>query len=97
MSDQGSIYMNYQLLRQKADRLEELAGQLNQIADQRIDTCISISSWEGDAHDAYVQKATKLSNNIRERAKQLQKIAKGLRQAARKQEQLEHTLSSLFS
>jgi WXG100 family type VII secretion target len=94
----NQIYMDYQAIRQKADQLEELAGELKAIAQNEIaDYSSNHSFWEGDSGDACRQKLKKLENNLNKRANELQNTADALRKAAERQYRLEMTLVSLVS
>ena len=52
------IYMNYQMMEEKADRLEELANELYSVAEKSIgcygENC---DSWKGDSGDECRKKA----------------------------------------
>lgn len=94
----NQIYMNYQAMRQRANRLEELAGELRNIANNEIACHISNrSSWIGDSGDVCREKLVKLENNVDKRAKELEKAANSLRTVADRQYKLEMTLASLIS
>lgn len=92
------IYMDYQAMRQKADRLEELAGEMESIIENKI-ACYSSgsNSWKGDSGDACSQKMKKLENNLRKKAKDLRNTAAAIRRAAEIQYRLEMRLASLVS
>ncbi len=95
-SDQ--IYMNYQAMKQKAARLEELAKELrnateNQVAEHGHDQ----SSWKGDSGEAFRQKVTRLNYKIIKRADEIEKTAAALRKTAERQYKLEMKLIQLVS
>lgn len=91
------IYMNYQMMEEKADRLEELANELYSVAEKSIgcygENC---DSWKGDSGDECRKKVIKLKNNIDKRASELQKAANHLRNIAQKQYNLEIRLAQMF-
>ena len=94
----NQIYMDYQAVRQKASRLDELANEIKAIAQNEIAChCSKQSSWKGDSGDEYRQKLTKLENNLNKRANELQKTASALRSSAERQYRLEMALVSLVS
>lgn len=79
----GQIYMDYQAMRQKADRLDELAEELLSIAESEVGGCISArNAWQGDSGDVFREKATKLEKKIVKRAKELRRTASALRATA---------------
>ncbi len=95
-SDQ--IYINYQAVLQKADRLEELAGEIRSVTEQELSCFFSNRNiWSGDSGDIYRQKLTKLESNLHKRAKELQNTANAVRSAAERQYRLERALAELVS
>lgn len=93
----GSIYMNYASAVAKAERLEELAGQLYNAAKKNESEITGYidSSWEGQAGDVFNMKNRRCADKIRLHARQLDRCAGMLRQAALdyyRTEMLIHTL-----
>lgn len=92
------IYMDYQAMKQKADRLDELAAEIESLAGNRVDCHSSaIHSWKGDSGEMCRQKVTKLGNNLRKQAKDLHSTANAIRSAAERQYRLEMALAALVS
>lgn len=98
MNSKEEIYMNYHMVRKKADSLEELADELRKITQSNI-ACYSSNKtiWKGDSGDVCRQDLTKLEKRLDKRAKELKNAARGLRAAAERQYKLEMTLVSLIS
>ena len=95
-SDQ--IYMNYQAMKQRAARLEELAKELRNAAENQItEHGHDQSSWKGDSGEAFRQKVTRLNYKITKRADELEKTAAALRKTAERQYKLEMKLIQLVS
>ncbi len=93
-----NIYMNYQAMKQRASRLEELADELKRIAENEIACHASDrSSWTGDSGDVCREKLTRLEKNVNKRAKELENAAKSLRTVAERQYKLEMMLVSIVS
>lgn len=92
------IYIDYQAVRQKADRLEELANEIRSVTEQELSGFSSNRGmWSGDSGDAYRQKLTRLECNLYKRANELQKTANALRSAAERQYRLERAWAELVS
>ena len=92
----GQIYMDYQAMRQKADRLDELAEELLSIAESEVGGCISAqNAWQGDSGDVFREKAIKLEKKIEKRAKELRRTASALLVTAERQYRMEMALAAL--
>ena len=98
MKSTNDIYMNYQVMQEKAERLEELANELRSVAEKSIGYYgEKRDSWKGDSADECRKKVIKLKNNIDRRASELQKAATRLRNTAKRQYELEMRMAQLFS
>lgn len=94
----NEIYMDYRVMREKAQRLEELAAELRTVAQNQVGYyCGNLNFWKGDSGDICRQKLRKLENNLNKQAKDLQHTASALRSAAERQYRLEMALKSLVS
>ena len=98
LKSSGNIYMDYRAMKQKADELDDLAKELESIIEDEISDCMNSSrKWKGDSGEAFRQKVTKLENKLNKRAKDMHRMANGIRQAAERQYKLERMLVALVS
>lgn len=82
----------------KADQLEELARDLRNIAAgdlSRIQSGVS-RNWQGSAAQLYQKRTRTFSSQVEGQARQLQALARELRQAAERYRRLEQLASGLF-
>lgn len=94
----GQIYMDYQAMRQKADRLDELAQELLSIAENEIGSCMTAqNAWQGDSGDVFREKVMKLEKKLEKRAKELKRTAAALRSTAERQYRIEMALAAMVS
>ena len=83
-----SIFMDYRDTMMKADRLEELAGELRRIAEE-LRNPIADDYWQGEAKSVYEKKNSRLYQRTIAHAAQLDRQAKGMRDAATRLYQVE--------
>ena len=85
MKSANAIRMDYNAMLQKASSLENLAGELNRIADS-IDAGRGqvALSWSGLASAEYQKKLAREKDLVRRRARQLSQSAQGVRKAAKR-------------
>ena len=78
------IIFNYTQAMRQAQKLDEIAGQLERLAKDRYgDTIWGIrNAWNSDNSEQYLVKARKVQNDILETAKKLRRIAESIRTTA---------------
>lgn len=79
------IRMEYNKAIQQAERLENLAAELRQLADDRFNNCLTEvnNAWKSDSSVKYLKKGRKLQGEIVKRARELEKTAAAVRQIAK--------------
>lgn len=79
-----SINMNFNLTMNKAQELDNLAGELERMATSNLENTLQTlsRSWTGDAANAYINKGRIMENKIKSSADQLRAIAGTLRHVA---------------
>lgn len=79
------IRMEFNKANQQADKLDRLAGELRQIANDRFAGCLSEinNAWKSDSSTKYIKKGRQLQEEIRQRAKELENTARAIRTIAK--------------
>lgn len=82
----ASIELNFRMAKQQADQLENLALQLDRLASSQFSGTMQVLSanWKGENANAFLQKGSRLENDMRQTAKNMQKAAVQIRTAAKK-------------
>lgn len=95
----GGISINYKEVIRKANRLEELAGELEKIADSDLQGVVGMaqSGWTGAASEEYRNKAIKLSDRTKGHARDLRQAAQRIRQSALKYQIIEESMNRLIN
>lgn len=92
------IEIDYNDTLKKADRLEELAKRLNEIAKSKmagIQSGIS-RNWKGSAAELYRKKTATLARQLTSQAKSIRSTANSIRSAAEEYRRLERLANSIF-
>lgn len=78
------IILDYRRTIEQAERLDELAKQIELIADQTMENALKNISvgWRGEKSEQYIRKGRKLEQQIYRRAKSLREAAEVLRKTA---------------
>ncbi|MBQ0028685.1 MAG: hypothetical protein KBS96_08810 [Lachnospiraceae bacterium] len=86
MATRASIEMDFNLAKNQAARLEELADRLRGLSDNRFGgTLNNISSnWKGENASAYLSKGSKLQNKMDRSSSELYQIASDIRLMAKR-------------
>lgn len=81
-----TIEINFQSAQEQANRIEEAANSMKQLANQQMtETFQRISAcWKGEAASAYLSKAEKVKQEVTSTADALYTIAKKIREQARR-------------
>ena len=92
------IEIDYRNTIRKAQRLRELAGELEGIRQSRIGGSLNNlpGAWRGDASAMYDGKLRKLDDKVRKRIKELRNAADGIEKAAKRLHDAEMYGLSLF-
>lgn len=92
------IEIDYADTIRKADRLEELAVKLNNIAAAKMAELQSgmNRNWKGSASAIYQKKTNTLIQQITSQAKSLKSAAKSIRKSAEDYRRLEQLANTLF-
>lgn len=79
------IRMEFNKANQQADKLDRLAGELRQLANDRFAGCLSEinNAWKSDSAAKYIKKGRQVQDEIRKRAKELENTAKAIRTIAK--------------
>lgn len=80
------IEMDFQRANQQADSLERLASELNRLAGRQFAGTLNelAMSWKGDNANAFLQKGSRLEENMKQTAKNISKTAIQLRRTAKR-------------
>lgn len=86
MSSRASIEFDFKKACQQAGRLEELAGELQNLSNNRFGGTMQnlAASWKGENATAYLRKGTQLQSEIISTSRDLQNAASGIRAIARR-------------
>ena len=92
------IEVDYHDALRKADRLDELARELRNIAAQDLQNIQSGASrsWKGSASELYQKRLRTHKQQVEAHAKDCQSLANSLRKAAKRYQQLEMLANSIF-
>ena len=79
-----SIEMDFQNARRQADDLEQIAQNLNMLADEHFQSCIAgiAANWKGENAAAFCKKGNIVGHNIKNAAADLKNAASVIRQIA---------------
>ena len=85
MKTQAQIYMDYQNACSQAGSLEQIARNLDNVADGQMQSCLGqvSSHWKGHNSEAYVRKGRVVQDKIRNTAKDLRNAASAVRRMAK--------------
>lgn len=86
MASEAEIQFNYEKALKKAQELEEVAGELRQIAAGELDGTLTQlrGSWKGEAAELYQNKGEALGEKVGKSAENLLEIADGARKMAKR-------------
>lgn len=92
------IEVDYQNMLEKADQLENLAKDLQKISNQDLQKVQSgvNQCWHGSAAELYKKKLGIYSQQVASHALAFLVLARALRGAAKKYQDLEHIANSIF-
>lgn len=92
------IEIDYRDAMKKADRLDELAQELRNLAAQDLQSIQSGVSrgWKGSASELYQKRLKSYKQQVEAHAKDCQALAASLRNAAKRYQQLEALANSIF-
>lgn len=78
------IQMDYTRSRQQADELDRLAREIRSIADNQLAGALSgiNNAWKSDTAPAYIKKGRSVQDQLRTRARELERAASTVRQIA---------------
>lgn len=84
MSEIFDIVLDIEAANQKAQELENLAAELENISNTELDEILTniSSAWKGDNATEFVKKGTQLAGKINTSAGQLRRIAQTIRTIA---------------
>lgn len=79
------INMEFSKAKKQAEKLEEIAREIEQTADDKMGNALAgiNSAWKSDTAAAYLQKGTKVQEDLKTRAKELRKVATTIKQIAK--------------
>lgn len=82
----ANIELDFKVAKQQADRLEQLAIELERLSSNKFEGTISDLSacWTGDNANAYMQKAYRLESDMKNTANDMKKTANQIRKTAKK-------------
>lgn len=80
-----TINMEFNKAKKQAEKLEEIAREIEQTADDKMGNALAgiNSAWKSDTAASYLQKGTKVQEDLKNRAKELRKVATTIRQIAK--------------
>ncbi|MDO4543775.1 MAG: WXG100 family type VII secretion target [Clostridia bacterium] len=98
MIDTVLLLLDYRRAREKASRLEEIAGEIENEARNRLGSSIEElgSNWKGDNAAAFLYKAEVMQEDLLEQATKLRRIASTIRSAAKKVYDAEIAAAEIF-
>lgn len=81
-----SIEMNFARAVQQAQKLEEIAGKIEQLTEGSCQACLNelSSNWKGEGANAFLKKGNRLKDNMKESARNLKKTGSTIREIARR-------------
>jgi WXG100 family type VII secretion target len=80
-----SIQMDFTKAKAQANQLEQIAQDIEKLANSDLEECMSgvATNWKGESATAYVKKGRQLEVEMRKSAKELRKIAQTIRKVAK--------------
>lgn len=92
------IDIDYRDTLRKAERLESLARELRNVSSRDLQELQSGGgrAWSGSASEMYRKRARTLSQKTAQQAKDLEKLARSLREAAERYRMLEMAANAIF-
>ena len=84
MKSEHEIYMDFQKAQDQANRLRQIASNMDNVADDELQGAITKvrSDWTGENSDGYTQKADKEKAKISKTAIDVKKVAETIEQIA---------------
>lgn len=81
-----NIEMDFRQAKRQAERLENLASQLENLAEKQFGESMQnlAMNWRGENASAYLQKGRRLEDNMKRTASELRKTAHQIRTVAKK-------------
>lgn len=81
-----TIQLNYDAAKKQAQKLDEIADTLTNVADQQLNGCFSQlqSQWKGENANAYVNKGKVVQGDIRTTASNVKNAAESIRKIAKR-------------
>ena len=82
----ANIELDFRNAKRQADKLEQLAIELERLSSNKFDGTINDLSacWKGDNANAYLQKAYKLESDMKNTANDMRRTANQIRKTAKK-------------
>lgn len=82
----ANIELDFRNAKRQADKLEQLAMELERLAANKFDDTMNDLSahWKGDNANAYLQKAYHLETDMKDTASDMRKTANQIRRTAKK-------------
>ncbi len=79
-----TIRLNYRKATQQADRLDEIASRINNMANNEFEDTLNgiAAAWKGENSKEYLRKARNLKGSINNSASNLKSIADEIRRKA---------------
>jgi uncharacterized protein YukE len=86
MATRSSIEFNYRNAMAKADKLDEIASNLGNLSNNKLQGTLQnlSASWKGDNAKAYINKGSVLKENIKGTSSELHSIAEEIRVKAKR-------------
>ena len=80
----SEINFNYNQAIRQAERLEEIAGQIERLAGERMNESMSAlkNAWNSDNAPQFYTKMGKVQSDIQEDATDIRKVARSIRETA---------------
>ncbi len=86
MASYSTIKFNFVQAKQQAQRLEAIAGEMRNTANNNFENAVSqlAGGWKGESASLYLRKAENVRNDILRTAKDLEAVAASIRKVAQK-------------
>ena len=86
MASYSTIKFNFVQAKLQAQRLENIASEMRNMANQNFESAISQLSggWKGESATLYIRKAENVRNDILKTARDLDAVAGSIRKVAQK-------------
>ena len=80
------IQLNYEAAKRQAQKLDEIAGTLTNVADRQLNGCFGQlqTNWKGDNANAYLNKGNVVQDDIRTTAANVKNAAESIRKIAKR-------------